>query len=603
MNNWKIGTRISAGFTAVILIAGILGMFAYFKLGSIETSAHDVVDNAMPSIYLVGQVQNGAISQYAKLAEHVASTDKEDMARIEKEIMAVRARNTEILSQYEKLISSARERSLYDTFKSSRASFVTVFEDVLKLSRIGTTASNAEATKLMNRSMRPAYKKYLDDADALVALNKAAGEEAGKGIQSLVGASRTGILVGLAIAVVVASLISLAVVRSITKPLASAVELVGHVADGDLSHRVQAQSTDELGNMLDSLNRMVDALKTSAHVATKISEGDLTVQATTLSDRDVLGQALVKMLEALRKTVHDVSLSSANVASSSEEMSSAAQQISQGSTEQASAAEETTSAMEEMTSSVQQNSDNARQTDKIASTAADDARSSGEAVNKMVAAMKEIAEKINIIEEIARKTDLLALNAAVEAARAGEHGKGFAVVASEVRKLAERSQTAAAEISRLTGDGVRTAEGAGGLLAKLVPDIRKTAELVREIAAASAEQSTGASQVNKAVQQLDQVIQQNASAAEQMASTAEELASQAEVLQTAVSFFRLEGAGHQPMAVTRHPRRAAAKPAARGKASDSSLGNLRRAVGPSIRLDDNPAPADAHDQNYTAYRD
>ncbi len=152
--------------------------------------------------------------------------------------------------------------------------------------------------------------------------------------------------------------------------------------------------------------------------------------------------------------------------------------------------------------------------------------------------MKQVAEKISIIEEIARKTDLLALNAAVEAARAGEHGKGFAVVASEVRKLAERSQTAAAEISRLSIDGVQIAEGAGQLLTRLVPDIQKTAELVREIAAASAEQSTGATQVNKAIQQLDQVIQQNSAASEEMASTAEELSSQAEVLQSSIAFFK-----------------------------------------------------------------
>src|ERR1041384_1258780 len=167
--------------------------------------------------------------------------------------------------------------------------------------------------------------------------------------------------------------------------------------------------------------------------------------------------------------------------------------------------------------------------------------------------MQEVAEKISIIEEIARKTDLLALNAAVEAARAGEHGKGFAVVASEVRKLAERSQTAAAEISQLSTDGVQIAEGAGQLLTKLVPDIQKTAELVREIAAASAEQSTGAGQVNKAIQQLDQVIQQNASASEEMASTAEELSGQAEVLQSAIAFFKVDDTERQSIQTRRKP--------------------------------------------------
>jgi methyl-accepting chemotaxis protein len=153
--------------------------------------------------------------------------------------------------------------------------------------------------------------------------------------------------------------------------------------------------------------------------------------------------------------------------------------------------------------------------------------------------MKDIAGKIMIIEEIARQTNLLALNAAIEAARAGEHGRGFAVVASEVRKLAERSQTAAAEISKLSVSSVEVAEKAGKLLQEMGPSIQKTAELVQEIAAASREQDSGAGQINKAIMQLDQVIQQNASAAEEMASTAEELTSQAEQLQELVSFFRI----------------------------------------------------------------
>jgi methyl-accepting chemotaxis protein len=262
--------------------------------------------------------------------------------------------------------------------------------------------------------------------------------------------------------------------------------------------------------------------------------------------------------------------------------------------------------MEEMASSIQQSADNARQTDKIASTAAEDAKSSGDAVTSTVQAMKEVAEKINIIEEIARKTDLLALNAAVEAARAGEHGKGFAVVASEVRKLAERSQTAAAEISRLTTDGVRTAEGAGQLLAKLVPDIRKTAELVREITAASSEQSTGAMQVNKAIQQLDQVIQQNASASEEMASTAEELASQAETLQSAIRFFKLDDSQRVagPSSPTR--RKPAGQHSAKPQNASADLANLHRAnrsTGPRIELGSNTGDADSRDREFAAYQD
>jgi methyl-accepting chemotaxis protein len=196
--------------------------------------------------------------------------------------------------------------------------------------------------------------------------------------------------------------------------------------------------------------------------------------------------------------------------------------------------------MEQMAANIRQNADNAMQTEKIAIKSAQDAKEGGQAVSQTVSAMKEIAGKISIIEEIARQTNLLALNAAIEAARAGEHGKGFAVVAAEVRKLAERSQHAAAEISQLSGSSVDVAEKAGAMLTRMVPDIQRTAELVQEIAAASKEQDTGAEQVNKAIQQLDQVIQQNASASEEMASTAEELSSQAEQLQQTIAFFKVD---------------------------------------------------------------
>nr|WP_255699914.1 methyl-accepting chemotaxis protein [Jiella avicenniae] len=196
-----------------------------------------------------------------------------------------------------------------------------------------------------------------------------------------------------------------------------------------------------------------------------------------------------------------------------------------------------------MASNIKQNADNALQTETIARQSAQNAQASGEAVGKAVKAMETIAEKILVVQEIARQTDLLALNAAVEAARAGEHGRGFAVVASEVRKLAERSQAAAQQISGLSGDTVKAAQQAGEMLTKLVPDIQRTAELVSEISNASREQNAGAAQINMAIQQLDKVTQQNTSAAEEMASTSEELAGQADQLQQAIAYFRLNHSG------------------------------------------------------------
>jgi methyl-accepting chemotaxis protein len=281
-----------------------------------------------------------------------------------------------------------------------------------------------------------------------------------------------------------------------------------------------------------------------ANIAQKIAEGDLTMNLESGKKQDVgVFAAMKTMAENLKGIVSDVITASGNVASGSEQMSSSSQEMSQGATEQAASAEEASSSMEQMVSNIKQNTDNAMQTMKISQKAADDATQSGTAVSEAVGAMKEIAGKISIIEEIARQTNLLALNAAIEAARAGEHGKGFAVVAAEVRKLAERSQDAAGEISQLSSSSMDVAEKAGEMLGKLVPDIQKTAELVQEISAASNEQNAGADQVNRAIQQLDTVIQQNAGASEEMASTSEELASQAEQLQDTIEFFKIGDSG------------------------------------------------------------
>lgn len=276
-------------------------------------------------------------------------------------------------------------------------------------------------------------------------------------------------------------------------------------------------------------------------IAEEIAKGNLdqSFQFKQRNEIGLLAQSFSDMQKNLSEIVGIVQASALNVSGGSRQMSESAQMISQGATEQAASTEEVSSSMEEMAGTIRQITDNASTTEAISRKAAADAEEGAIAVGKAVGAMKEIASKINIIEEIARQTNLLALNAAIEAARAGEAGKGFAVVASEVRKLAERSQTAASEILTLSHESTGISELAGKKIALLVPDILKTADLVAEISAASREENTGAEQVVKAITQLDKVTQQNASASEEMASMAEELSSQADQLSEAIAFFKL----------------------------------------------------------------
>ena len=276
-----------------------------------------------------------------------------------------------------------------------------------------------------------------------------------------------------------------------------------------------------------------------AEIAKQVAEGDLRINIDARKATGILA-ALVSMVERLSGIVADVKGASENVASGSAQMSSSAEEMSQGATEQAAASEEASSSMEEMAANIRQNAENAMQTEKIARQAAQDSKTSGEAVAETVEAMKEIVKQISVIEEIARQTHTLSLNATIEAAKAEQYGKGFAVVASEVRALAERSRMAASGINTLAASSVGTAERAGEMLNRLVPDIQKTAELVQEISAASREQDSGANQINSAIQQLDQVVQQNSSVSEEMAATAEELYGQSDMLRQTIAFFNVD---------------------------------------------------------------
>jgi methyl-accepting chemotaxis protein len=339
---------------------------------------------------------------------------------------------------------------------------------------------------------------------------------------------------------VVLLVVTLILTKAIVRPVVQGVALAEAIARGDFSSRLNLTQSDELGQLARALDSMAETLKRQADVADEIARGNLAIEVKPASAEDQLGHAMKSMVAKLGNVIGQVRVAIDNVASAARALSTSADNMSQGAAAQAASAEEASSSIEEMGANIRQNADNAKQTEKIAQQAANDAASGGEAVGQAVGAMKQIAAKIVIIEEIARQTNLLALNAAIEAARAGEHGRGFAVVAAEVRKLAERSQTAAAEINKLSSSSVEVADKAGRMIASIVPGIQRTAELVQEIAAASREQDAGAGQINSAIQQLDKVIQQNATAIEEMASTAEELSGQSAQLAEIVDFFALE---------------------------------------------------------------
>jgi methyl-accepting chemotaxis protein len=582
-----------AAFGTILALMLVIGGYGLYELHKSSAMLHEVI--------------SGPVARQANALG--MSNDQRQIARSQLEL--VNAASPEEFRAYaaagdkslKQLIESAQWASRAAQTEGGKKAYAEIVDMATEIDRIGermrALAQAGDKTGALNiykSEIMVLMQKVETLLEARLQTNRQQMTDAEEAEAKSFAITEMLVISGLVIALLIGCTAAFLILRSIGRGLKSIQTAADAIAVGNLNQKIEIVSNDEIKDVIGTVNVMAANLRNTAKVADRIAAGDLTVEAQPLSDqdvlgismrnmvtnlratadvadriaggdlriapkplsdKDVLGLALLSMVERLRGVVADALAASDNVSSGSHELSAGSEQLSQGATEQAASAEEASASMEQMAANIKQNADNAAQTEKIARQSSRDAEASGQAVGRAVSAMKTIADKISIVQEIARQTDLLALNAAVEAARAGEHGRGFAVVASEVRKLAERSQTAAAEISALSGETVQIATNAGEMLNRLVPDIQKTAELVSEISAACREQDIGASQINEAIQQLDKVIQQNAGASEEMSSTSEELAAQAEELQASIAFFRVDRNGESPRPAAVQPGRPA----------------------------------------------
>jgi len=511
LKNLKIGIRLGLGFGAVLLLLLAIAQLATSRMAAMHQATETITQDAYPKVVVAKDLIRDTVDLPRQMRGMLLTTDPAQGEHYRKQIEQLRADTTAGIGELTKLVASESGKKLLKHITDRQAALEPTYARFYDLMR----SDHQQAAEYVSKDYMPLNRELIAAVDELAKhqadkMQKLA-EEAGRTYAE----TRQLVLAMTAGAAVLALVVAVFITLSVTRPLRLAVDAADRLAAGDLTVDIQAAGRDEAGQLL---------------------------------------AAMKNMIAKLTQVVGEVNGGAHSLASASEQVSATAQSLSQAASEQAAGVEETSASLEQMTASIAQNTENARVTDGMAAQAAREAAEGGDAVKATVAAMRRIAKQIGIIDDIAYQTNLLALNAAIEAARAGEHGKGFAVVAAEVRKLAERSQVAAQEIGEVATSSVELAERAGTLLDRMVPNIRKTSDLVQEITAASEEQSAGVGQINAAVGQMSQTTQQNASSSEELAATAEEMSSQAEQLQQAMSFFRLANAPAANVVPMRRPQ-------------------------------------------------